>query len=82
MKSGWEHWRSSTHDRSEHFKVELSSDEARRMSRRQIDDFYGGMALIAATFVPDERFDAESTQQERIDSVNFDIALEDSRGLL
>lgn len=73
-QSGWEAW---TDQLETHFRVVLNDRDARAMSGRQIEDFYSGIALIAASFVPDERFTgvAESLE-DRVESMRFDDRLQ------
>lgn len=74
-RSGWQGWR---HDGETRFQVLLNERDAREMTRRQLDDFYRGCALIAAAFESDERFDGVAeTVEERIASVRFDEKLRD-----
>jgi hypothetical protein len=75
--SRWTGWRDGL-DGETYFRTVLTEHDARAMSRRQLEDFYRGCALIAAAFEPDERFEGVAeTMAERIASVRFDERLRD-----
>ena len=76
-ESGWTGWRDGL-DYETHFRVVLTERDSHTMSHRQIEDFYRGIALVAAAFEPDERFDGVAeTPEERVASVRFDERLRD-----
>lgn len=74
-RSGWTGWHELE---SQHFQTVLTERDARAMSRRQLEDFYAGLCLVAAAFEPDERFEGVAeTLAARIASVRFDERLRD-----
>jgi len=60
-----------------HFKVYVTDDDLRKMSRRQTNDLYLGLALVAAAFVDDSRFIDGDGPAQRAESVRLDQRLGD-----
>jgi hypothetical protein len=73
LRSGWEGYSDAT---GSYFKTQLLYCDAGRLSRRQIEDWHRGAALMAAAFQPDERFTDQSTPEERVNSIRVDEDLE------